>query len=327
MFFYQRYPCWPLTRLEIFAIKAPILLLLALLTAPKLAIAAEAAPLTLPDLSISAEWLQRHQNHPDLLILDARLQKRYNMFHIKNAISLPAIKTYGEAPKAHLLISMNVAQKRFSAAGIRENKTIIIYDNGEAISAARVFWALQVYGLPSVAILDGGMPAWLEANGSLSNQTPTVKPSHFIPQISPKELTTKLRVRMGIERPDTVLIDVRKREEYEGKESLSRRFGHIPGAVSVPWTENFTEINGVKLLKSKSELAKLYQPILGKASHTTTYCNLGQHAALTYLVLRRLGHNVSAYDGSWHEWGNDHQLPIVGPKNNSGKPSTGVKTP
>lgn len=287
-------------------------LLVGLSLAPGSVIAAS-APLKLPDLVVSAQWLKQHRDDPDLLILDARTAKAYQQSHISNAVSLPASRTYGTAPRAHLLIPIDVAQQRFRAAGIDDNKRIVVYDSGVAINAARVFWGLQVYGLKHVAVLDGGMPAWLAENGPLSNHPRIPWATDFVPQVSPRELTTKLRVRMDLHRPGKVLIDVRSKPEYDGKESKSRRFGHIPGAISVPWTKNFTKVNGVQKLRPVSELEKLYAPLIPKGAHTTTYCNLGQHAALTYLVLRRLGKAVSAYDGSWHEWGNDDLLPIVDP--------------
>jgi thiosulfate/3-mercaptopyruvate sulfurtransferase len=31
---------------------------------------------------------------------------------------------------------------------------------------------------------------------------------------------------------------------------------------------------------------------------------------MAYFVLRGLGYDVSVYDGSWYEWGNDLNLPL-----------------
>jgi len=41
-----------------------------------------------------------------------------------------------------------------------------------------------------------------------------------------------------------------------------------------------------------------------------TYCNRGRRSSFTYFVLRYLGWDVSHYDGSWFDWGNDDDLPI-----------------
>jgi thiosulfate/3-mercaptopyruvate sulfurtransferase len=43
-----------------------------------------------------------------------------------------------------------------------------------------------------------------------------------------------------------------------------------------------------------------------------TYCQGGVRAAFTHLVLDALGHDdVRTYDGSWEEWGNDPDVPVI----------------
>ena len=43
-----------------------------------------------------------------------------------------------------------------------------------------------------------------------------------------------------------------------------------------------------------------------------TYCQAGVRAAFTHLVLTALGRErVRTYDGSWEEWGNDPEVPVV----------------
>lgn len=269
--------------------------------------------LSLPDLTIDTEWLSAHLSDTQLLLLDARPQADYARGHIKGAISLPVDSTFGPKPRVDLLAPLNIIQALFRKAGVDHNKAIVIYDNGEAIHAARLFWALEVYGLTNIAMLDGGLPAWLAANQKTTTTAHVPRPSHYVAQINPRSLTTKLRVRMNLRRPGKGLIDVRTAEEFQGETSKSKRYGHIPGAINVPWTENLKKVNGIQVLKSPSELKALYKPLIPLGSHTTAYCNKGKQSALTYLVLRRLGFPVSAYDGSWYEWGNDESLPIVSP--------------
>ena len=104
-----------------------------------------------------------------------------------------------------------------------------------------------------------------------------------------------------------MIVDAREAEEYLGIKSDSRRYGHIPGAINIPYEKNFTD-DGTAL-RPFSELAKVYGGI-DRNKKVITYCNKGRHSALEYFVLRQLGYDVSAYDGSWYEWGNDMQLPI-----------------
>ncbi|MFP6641514.1 MAG: rhodanese-like domain-containing protein, partial [Myxococcota bacterium] len=41
-----------------------------------------------------------------------------------------------------------------------------------------------------------------------------------------------------------------------------------------------------------------------------TYCNSGNRASVSYLVLRSLGFDVAVYDGGWLEWSDNPRLPI-----------------
>ncbi len=296
------------------------LLFMAIFAQPVHAIDATQA-LSLPDLTVEVEWLSAHQTNTQLLLLDARPPAEYSKGHIEGAISLPVDSTFGPKPRIDLLAPLNIIQTLFRKAGVN-NKTIVIYDNGEAIHAARLFWALEVYGLKHIAILNGGLPAWLAAKYATTTTAHASQPSRYIAQISPRSLTTKLRVRMNLRRPGKRLIDVRTPGEFQGRTSKAKRFGHIPGAINVPWTQNLTKLNGIQVLKSKSELMALYKPLIPLDAHTTAYCNQGKQSALTYLVLRRLGYPVSAYDGSWHEWGNDESLPIISPSQKEQKALT-----
>lgn len=275
----------------------------------------------LPGLLLAPEWLHTHIDQAGLLVLDARSARAYQSGHIRGAINLPVDLTFGPAPRTDLLAPLNIIQGLFRMAGVSNRKRIVIYDDGEAINAARLFWALEAYGLQNVAVLNGGTPGWLARGYRLTREPGFIQPSQFIAQVNPGRLTTKLRVRMNLRRPNKPLIDVRSVEEFVGKKSESKRFGHIPGAINVPWTRNFTAVGNVKQLKSKPQLEALYSPLINKQELTTTYCNKGKQAALTYLVLRSLDYPVVSYDGSWFEWGNDPSLPITGP-GDAGRPVT-----
>jgi len=83
-------------------------------------------------------------------------------------------------------------------------------------------------------------------------------------------------------------------------------FGHISTAINIPFDLNLNASTS-KLL-SLSELSKLYE-MLDKKKPVIVYCNKGKQSALSYVVLRYLGYKVSAYDGSWFEWGRKKNFP------------------
>jgi thiosulfate/3-mercaptopyruvate sulfurtransferase len=54
-------------------------------------------------------------------------------------------------------------------AGISDGTTVVVYDDSQAVFAARAWWSLRAYGLESVRILDGGYPAWVSEGRPITN--------------------------------------------------------------------------------------------------------------------------------------------------------------
>ncbi|HEX7420674.1 MAG TPA: rhodanese-like domain-containing protein, partial [Thermoanaerobaculia bacterium] len=111
--------------------------------------------------------------------------------------------------------------------------------------------------------------------------------------------------------PALVIIDARPEASYRGETAGNgvNRAGHIPGALSVPWSRN---LDNDGLFRSDDDLRNLYGD-LGVKKDTTviTYCRTGVEASMTYFVLRYLGLDPSLYDGSFVEWSNDDNAPVV----------------
>lgn len=256
---------------------------------------------------VDPDWLVGEMGGPDLVILDARPRKSYRESHIRGAVNLPVWETFGDDPRSDLAAPVSRIQELFSAAGIDHKTRVVVYDDGEMINAARVFWILETHGHKRALLLSPGFREWLAA-GLPADATPVhPQPRKFLSHIIPEHLATKFTTRLAIDDPETVIIDAREEDEYRGKVSQSRRNGHIPGAINIPFAQNFTPDG--KELRSFEELEAIYKRV-GRDKKVITYCNKGRHSALTYFILRQLGYDVSAYDGSWFEWGNDLQLPV-----------------
>jgi thiosulfate/3-mercaptopyruvate sulfurtransferase len=198
----------------------------------------------------------------------------------------------------------------FSLRGVTAERPVVVYEADSGVRAARVFWFLEYLGHPNARVLDGGWRAWTSAGYPVAADPEAPVPSswHGTPQPALVAGWQDVRERLG--QSGVSIVDTRSREEHLGQLVRARRGGAIPGSVNLEWTENLTP-EGV--YKSVDELGRMYDRIgVTPDKEVVTYCQGGYRAAHTYLALRILGYpKVRNYTGSWKEWGDRDDLPIV----------------
>lgn len=125
-----------------------------------------------------------------------------------------------------------------------------------------------------------------------------------------------------LNRPDVQIVDARTPGEYSGNDIRALRGGHIPGAINIPYEQNWIDPetpsklsrkqvsdNAGMSLKKGEDLKKLYAK-LDPEKETVVYCQSGVRAAETATVLATLGfRNVKVYDSSWLDYGSRLDAP------------------
>jgi len=269
-----------------------------------------AQPVEDTPLIVEVDWLAAHLDDPGVVVIDARSPGEYIKDHIAGAVSLPSASTYQDnSATPYRVILQSALQELLGDLGIRRDAHVILYDGGEYLDAARVFWALQLYGHRNLSLLNGSYPAWRKSGLPVNNMLPAIEPTNYQATIQPDMITTRLQMLLALDDTHTGIVDSREAVEFEGRETRASRKGRIPTAKNIPKFSNLEDRQGLRYIKSRAALERLYRD-LDDNRKIIAYCNIGRDAALTYIGLRMLGHNISIYDESWTGWADTNDLPV-----------------
>lgn len=268
------------------------------------------------DLRISINQLSK--NLTAYKIIDVRNSEDFSINHIKNSLNFPVSQTYENKRIDGKIIKPNKMQVYLRELGLNVNDKIAIYDNGSFFDAARVFWTFEVYGFKNVKLINGGFDALEKQKLPISSEILKIKQSNYISSINNQRLSTKFTTQIATRNPNQIIIDARDYDSYIGKKSLAKRYGHIPKAIHIPAVHNLEKEKELSKLKEVYALKDLYKNI-DKNKKVVIYCAIGRVASTNYFALRELGYDVSNYDASWKEWGNDFDLPIINKLENKTK--------
>jgi thiosulfate/3-mercaptopyruvate sulfurtransferase len=264
----------------------------------------------LPRFIVDMSWLKKNDDK-NLLLIDARPSEAYKKGHIPGAVSVPDKSLNGKiVGSKQILKPVRELNKLLGEIGIDGNRNVVIYGDQFYRKAAHIFWTLELHGHSNVAVLDGGVEGWLKSGGKL--ETKLIKPEsrHFTSKFSPARVADKLEMRRALSDPNSIVIDSRKKSEYEGLESKGKRKGHITTAIFLPVTGAYQTVDDVCNLYDLEQLKRTYGG-LDRTKKIFIYCNGGRDSTVNYMVLRMLNYNVAVYDGSWLEWSKYDKLPIT----------------
>jgi thiosulfate/3-mercaptopyruvate sulfurtransferase len=201
-------------------------------------------------------------------------------------------------------------QAAMRAAGVSRGRPVVVYDDGDAMAAARAWWTLRYFGHRDVRVLDGGYRAWTGTGLPVTAAGPAPGPGDFTAEPGHMPVLdaagAQATARAGL------LLDARAGERYRGEtEPVDPVAGHIPGAISAPTVGN---ANPDGTFRDPAELAARFAA-LGAVPRAETpvgaYCGSGVTAAHEVLALALAGITAALYVGSWSGWITDPARPVA----------------
>ena len=266
---------------------------------------------------VDTKFVMDKINKPGWVLVDVSFAEDFGKGHIPGAVGLPAwvSKMFADDTKRQAMVLTRL-EHTLGEMGIGNDSHVIVYGAPANVHwNAVLFWILEAGGCNSarrkgtVQFYDGGVGRWQAEGGTLDHLSHAVKPATFKAAAGIKrgaKIDEIQRIVAGKNR--AIILDTRTPGEYAGTEVRSLRGGHIPQAINIDFMKNF-DLATFRMF-SLDQLQDLYKAV-PKTQRVITYCQTGQRAAYTYLVLRALGYqDVAIYHDGWRVYGSDPKLPV-----------------
>jgi len=289
----------------------------------------------LPGALVDSAWLAGHLGDPRLVILDATAElpsplhdgdyrvasghAAWQDAHIPGSrhADLTGDLSDHAAPYHFAAPAPEALAAALTQLGVRDGTSVVVYDNGGGIWAARLWWMLRSISVPA-AVLDGGWSGWLAAGRPTRSgpaaESPQAVPGTLTPLPRPgfwAGITDADAVARG-ERPGALVCALPPAGFDGTAPTRYARRGHIPGSLSLPGRDLLDDAGR---FLPRTELAARVDAVLpAQDAPVVLYCGGGISAAAVALALNLLGRDdVTLYDGSLEEWAASERPLVTGP--------------
>ncbi|NYJ74273.1 sulfurtransferase [Allobranchiibius huperziae] len=262
------------------------------------------------------DWLTGERPSPT--VLDARWvlgapseRPAYDAGHLPGASWVEFEQVCSGEPGAggrHPMPQIEVFEAAMRAAGVDNDRPVVIYDQANSLAASRCWWLLRYFGKEDVQVLDGGYAAWTGAGLEITTDAPSTD-GDFVATTGHVALLDADGAAEYVERG--VLLDARPAARYAGREeTIDPVAGHIPGALSSPALENVQDDG--RFLPPDDLAMRFTAHGVRPETDVGTYCGSGVQATHLALALEASGihPHTAVYIGSWSHWITDPDRPI-----------------
>ncbi len=275
------------------------------------------------DTIVTTDWLYEHLHDRELRVVDTRWYldparsgpAAFAAGHLPGAVFLSVDRDLsapgggrGERAGRHPWPPPEQVADVMGRAGVGPATQVVVYDDQAGATAARLWYLLRAHGHEAVAVLDGGYPRWVAEGRPVDTAVSVPTRADFTAVLREGWVVDGAQLRAE---PPDLLLDARAAERYRGEtEPIDPRAGHIPGAVSAPFSENLT--GGPQPgFRSPEELRQRFSALGASRTEPVVYCGSGVTACHNLLALHMAGLRGRLYAGSWSEWSANPELPVA----------------
>ena len=265
---------------------------------------------------VSTEWLAQQLGSADLVVFDATKylpnepkdgKAEFLAAHIPGAAYFDIDQIADpDTDLPHMVPSPGRFAKLIGALGVGNTTRVVFYDQKGLASAARGWWLMRLFGHEAAAVLDGGLPKWMnEGRPTAPGQPEPATPQPFQPRFQALRLRGVGDVLANVATQAEQVLDARAAGRFTGAVPEPRagiRSGHIPGSRNLPYTDLLQADGTFRPLAEIRD--RLAQAGIDGSRPVVTSCGSGVTACILTLGMVLAGLPEGAvYDGSWTEWG------------------------
>jgi thiosulfate/3-mercaptopyruvate sulfurtransferase len=162
----------------------------------------------------------------------------------------------------------------------------------------------RAMGHDAVAVLDGGLPAWMAVGQPCEPVVARgVARGDFVAHPRPELFCDADAVMAALTDERCAVLDARSAGRFAGREPEPRpglRLGHMPNAINLP----FGDLQERGRMRSIEELTRILLAKADRRQKLIFSCGSGVTSCILALGAVLAGYrDLAVYDASWSEWG------------------------